>query len=306
MHLRRTPGAQRLIERVLLIAEAAADVGLDDADIRPGTAQRLTDDTADDVRDLRGGDDDDAAVFLIGVAAVILDMAVLHGGRIVPALDLDESRLGDRLGVIALADVRVLEDIVRIRLVEQRRAVLHRLLHVQHEGQLLILDLQRAHALHRRDLVLRDDDGDVVAVIAHVAVQKVAVRNVLMPRVHRPGVARRRKAVLRRIKAREHLHDAGDGFCRGRVDGSDKSVRDGGVLDARIQRAGRHPILVVFRASGDLVERIHADLALSYLVHRSSSLSSVLPWRSARKLIYIGFDFSTKSTECTAPCVILF
>ena len=37
--LRAAPGAQRLIQRVLLVAEAAADVRLDDADIAPRTAQ---------------------------------------------------------------------------------------------------------------------------------------------------------------------------------------------------------------------------------------------------------------------------
>ena len=35
-------------------------------------------------------------------------------------------------------------------------------------------------------------DRDVVAVVAHMAVQKIAVGHVLMPRVHRPGMARRR------------------------------------------------------------------------------------------------------------------
>ena len=49
--LRAAPGAQRLIQRVLLVAEAAADVWLDDADIAPRTAQGLSDDAAYDVRD---------------------------------------------------------------------------------------------------------------------------------------------------------------------------------------------------------------------------------------------------------------
>ena len=47
--LRGAPGAKRLIERVLLVAEAAADIGLDDLNICPGSSQRLTDDPADDV-----------------------------------------------------------------------------------------------------------------------------------------------------------------------------------------------------------------------------------------------------------------
>ena len=72
-----------------------------------------------------------------------------------------------------------------------------------------------------------------------MAVQKIAVGHVLMPRVHRPGMARRREAVLRHVEAGQHLHNAGDGLRRGLVDGFDKSVRDGGMFDARIERTGR-------------------------------------------------------------------
>ena len=50
------------------------------------------------------------------------------------------------------------------------RILFHRLLHVEHEGEFLIFDLERAHALHSRDLVLRDDGRNVIAVVAHVAV----------------------------------------------------------------------------------------------------------------------------------------
>ena len=85
---------------------------------------------------------------------------------------------------------------------ELRRAVLHGLLHVQHERQLLILHLNGPHGLHRRDLVLRDDRADIIAVIAHVPVQQMPVGHVLMVRVHRPRVARRGERTIRRVKAR--------------------------------------------------------------------------------------------------------
>ena len=218
VHLRRAPRAQRLIERILLVAKASADVGLDDADIRPRTPERLTDDAADDVRDLRGGHDDNAAIFLVSVAAVVFNVAVLHGGGVVPALDLDEAGLFDRLLIIALADIGVLQDIPREIFVDAGRVGLHGLLHVEHKREFLVFDLQRAHALHGRDLILRNDDRDVVAVVAHMAVQKIAVGHVLMPRVHRPGMARRREAVLRHVEAGQHLHNAGDGLRRGLVD----------------------------------------------------------------------------------------
>ena len=47
---------------------------------------------------------------------------------------------------------------------------LHRLLHIQHERQHVILDLERAHALHRGNLVFRNDDGDFISVVPHMPV----------------------------------------------------------------------------------------------------------------------------------------
>ena len=102
------PGTQRLIKGILLVAEAAADVRLDDADVRPRAAQRLPDDAADDVRDLRGAGQDEAAVFAVAEAAVIFDVAVLHGGRIVPALHLDQARLFDCLLIVAGDGLRMI------------------------------------------------------------------------------------------------------------------------------------------------------------------------------------------------------
>ena len=49
------PGAQGLIQGVLLVAEAAADIGLYHPDIAPGAAQGLAHHPADDVGNLGGG-----------------------------------------------------------------------------------------------------------------------------------------------------------------------------------------------------------------------------------------------------------
>ena len=266
-HLRAAPGAQRLIQGVLLVAEAAADVGLDDLNIRPGATQRLSHDPADDMGDLGGGHHHHAAVLLVGEAAVVLDVGVLHGGGVVPALHLDEPRLLDGGLIVALADVGVLEDVVGVSLVQLGRARLHGLLRVQHEGQLLVFHHQRADALHGGHLILGDDHGDIVAVVAHMAVQQIAVRHILMAGIHGPGMTRRGEAVLRHVEAGQHLHHALNGLRRGLVNGLDVAVGDGGVLDAGVQRARRHPILVIFRPPGSLVKGVHADLALSHLAH---------------------------------------
>lgn len=266
-HLRGAVGAQRLVQRILLVAEAAADIGLDDMDIRPRAAQCLSHYPADDMGDLGGGHHHDPAVLLIGEAAVVLDMAVLHGGGIVPALHLEQSRLLYGGLIIALAHIRVLQDIVGIVLVELGCAVLHGLLHIQHEGQLLILHLQRPHALHGGHLVLRDDHRHIVAPIPHMAVEQMAVGHVLMAGIHGPRVARRGEHDVRHIEAGDDLHHARDGLGSAGIHRLHKAVGDLRVLDAHIQRVLGHQILVILGASCGLVKGVHPDLALSYLTH---------------------------------------
>ena len=263
------PGAEGLVEGVLLVAEAAADVGLDDVDVCPGPAQGLAHHPADDVGDLGGAHHHDPAILLIGVAAVVLDVAVLDRGSLVPALDFDEPRLGNGLGVVALAHVRVLQDVAGAALVELGGVRLHGLLHVQHEGQLLILHLQRPDALHGGHLVLRDDHRHVVPVVADVPVQEVPVRHVLVSRVHGPGVARRGEGMLRHVEAGQDTDHAGDGLRRAGVHALHIAVGDGGVLDPDVERVLGHPVLVVFGAAGGLVIGVHPDLALAYDTHRA-------------------------------------
>ena len=265
--LRGAPRAKRLIQRILLVAKATADIGLDDADVAPRAAERLSHDAADDVRDLRGGDDRDAAVFLIGEAPVVFDVAVLHGGGVVPALHPDQARLLRSGLIVAFFHVRVLEDVVREVFVQLRRTRLHRLLRVEHERQFLVFDPQRAHALHGRDLVFRDDDGHIVSVIAHMPVEQMPVGHVLMARIHRPRMTRRWERMLRHVEAGQHLHHAVDLFGGGLVHGFDQPVRDLRVLDADIERLAGHQILIVFRSPGRLVKGVHAHLAFSDLCH---------------------------------------
>ena len=59
-HLGGEPGVEGLVQHLLLVAEAAADVGLDHPDGAPADAQGLADHPADDVGDLGGGDHRDA------------------------------------------------------------------------------------------------------------------------------------------------------------------------------------------------------------------------------------------------------
>ena len=217
--------------------------------------------------DLCGGHHRDAAVLLIGEAAVVLDVAVLHRGRLVPALHLDEARLPNGGLIVALLHIGVLEDVVGVGLVELGSAGLHGLLHIQHEGQLLVFHLQRPDALHGGHLVFCDDHRHVVAIVADVPVQQVAVRHVLMAGVHGPGVARRGERVLRHVETGQYLHHAGDLLRRRGVHRLDEAVGDGGVLDADIQCITGHEVLVVFGAAGGLIKGVYPHLGFSYFSH---------------------------------------
>ena len=115
---------------------------------------------------------------------MVFNVAVLHGGGVVPALDLDEAGLFDRLLIIALADIGMLQDIPREIFVDAGRVGLHGLLHVEHERQFLVFDLNGAYGLHSRNLILGDNSAHIIAIIAHMLVQQVPVGNILMRRGH--------------------------------------------------------------------------------------------------------------------------
>ena len=161
---------------------------------------------------------------------------------------------------------------------------LHRFLHVQHERQHVVLDLQSAHALHRRDLVFRDDDGDLVPIVAHVPVQQMPVGNVLMAGVHRPRVTGRREGDVRHVEAGQHLDHALDGLSRRGVDRLDVAMGNFRVLDPRIERARRHPVFVIFGSAGRFVKRVDTNLAFAYDAHTLTS--NFLSHRCARAAFF--------------------
>ena len=220
-------------------------------------------------------------------------MAVLYGGRLIPALDLDKAGLLYSLGVVALLNGGVLEYVIRAAIVELWGAVLHGLLCIQHERQLFIFHLDGANGLHRRDLIFRNDRAHIVAVVAHMPVQQIAVGDVLMSGVHRPRVARRRERDIRNVEAGEDLHHTLDLFRLAQIDRLHEAVRNCRVLDAHIQRIRRHQILIIFCSAGRLVKGVHTDFAVSYDAHCVPSIicvscfSSVLPVFPEETTLYL-------------------
>ena len=223
------PAAEGLVEGVLLVAEAAADIGLDDADGTPGHADGLTHRAAHDVGDLGGGDDDGLAGLLIGVADEVFDVAVLDRGGGVPLVDADEARLLAGFLIVAFANGGVLQDVVGEFLVDAGLPLLHGFDGVQDEGQLLILHLHQPGRLGTGHLVFGHHRSHVVAIVAHVSVEQKPIRHVLMGLFHGPGVPGRGEGDIGHVEAGEypydprHLHGFGD------VHGFHKPVGNGGA-----------------------------------------------------------------------------
>ena len=166
------PGAEGLVQGVLLVAEAAADVGFDDADGAPGHPDGLAHRAAHDMGDLGGGHHHGLARLLIGVADKVFDVAMLHRGRSVPLVDTDEALLFPGFLIVAVADGGVLQDVVGEGIVELGLAILHGLDGVQHEGQRLVFHLHKPGGLSAGHLVFRHHRRHVVAVVANVLVQQ--------------------------------------------------------------------------------------------------------------------------------------
>lgn len=105
-----------------------------------------------------------------------LDMTVLHHRGVIPAVDLDQARLLDRFLKMLIVDPRVGQDVIRMLVVDGMLCLADGFLHIQNKRVFLILDLYRPHALHCRDFVLRDDDGNIVTIIPDVGVEQLPVR----------------------------------------------------------------------------------------------------------------------------------
>ena len=280
-HLGGEPGVEGLVEHLLLVAEAAADVGLDHPDGAPADAQGLTDHPADDVGDLGGGDHHDAAPLHVGEGDRVFDVAVLHLLGLVVPLELAEFGAGQHVlhglkfpAPDGGAEIHPGQHVVRVLLVDGGEAVGHGPLRLQRHGILLVLHPDQLEGLMGGDQILRHHGGDVVPVDAHPAVEQLPVCHVLVGRLHAPGVAGGGVLDVRHVKAGEHLHHPGQGLGLGDVHGFHPAVGDGAVEHRRLQHGMGAEVVGILGAAGDLVGRVHAGDASSDF-HKKARLLSV-------------------------------
>ncbi len=233
---------------ILLVAETAPDEGLDHPHGRPRDIQRLPDHAAADVRNLRRADHDDVAhVVHVGVGRLVFQMAMLHGGRAVLALD-DEIGFGQGLFQPAVDFERVLFEEVALRIdggLDERGVRRKGAFRRGHDGQRIVTYLDQRGGLARRQLVASHHHGHLVAVIAHVARQKLPVGHIPARGVHRIGVPGGGKEAVRHVVGGEDRLHAGQRQGFGRVDGRNHAVRDAAAHKDGVPHPGEAQIVGV-------------------------------------------------------------
>ena len=253
-----------------LAAEAAADLRRGDADLRRLDAEDVGGVVADHELALAGAPDLDLAVLgIFGDRGVRLNIALMDrlGG---------EGAFDGRVGVReALADIAEFEfhalgDVGRALgrrshpfgeqiVMEDRRVLGHRLLHVDDVGQRLVGDLDELGGAARGGGARRGDGGDGVTVIEgliarHDVGGQVAEIDLRLAGGEELGAVERGEIGRGddRLDARRRL-----GFRR--VDGEDAGMRVRAAHHRAVQHAGKVEVGAEARAPGDLVDAVGAN-----------------------------------------------
>ncbi len=180
-----------------------------------------------------------------GAAVVVADRAVrVHRHRRSSAASSSSActvRSASRERPVDLAEREraLVGDVRPQRLVHERRALLARRERVEHDGQLLVVDLDQVAGVLGDVAVLGDHGRDGLAVVAH-----------LLDRDHvlddRAGAERRqRRRVLGDVLAGDDANDAGQRLGRRRVDRDDLRVRVRAAHDRRVRHAGQLDVVEV-------------------------------------------------------------
>ena len=110
-------GIQRLIQDILLVAEATADIRLDNPYLSPIDTERLSAHAAANMRQLRGRHHDNLSALHIGIRAGIFNMAVRNRRDRIIAFKHDRIGIIRRFLILAHAKHRMLQHIARERFV---------------------------------------------------------------------------------------------------------------------------------------------------------------------------------------------
>jgi hypothetical protein len=138
-------------------------------------------------------------------------------------------------------------------LVDDRRAVLQRLLDVEHRRQVHVVDPHGGGARERGGLGLGDDRDDRLAEVAHL----VHGQDRLVVRLDLDQL-QRRVQVVRDVGPGEDSHHARHRERGGRVDTREPGVVTGRPVHLEVQQAAGADVLEELRTSGDVAEGIRS------------------------------------------------
>ena len=239
-------------------AEAAADIGRDDAQLVLGRdADEGRQHEARDMRVLAGGEQRQ----IIRARIIFADRrARLH--RVGDQPVVDEVELGDvfgrgerRIGGGLVAKVPVVDGVVGGHFVDLRGARLGDGAKIHRRRQNAVIDDDFLRRLARLRISIGDDDGDVIADIAHLALRQHGMR----PGLHRrtvlgmdhPAADEAADLVGGDVLAGEHGDDAGGGERGGRVDSVDRRMGVGRAQEMRISLSGAIDVIDITSLAGD-------------------------------------------------------
>ena len=254
------PCGQGFDQNVLLVAEAAAHVGLDDADTRPGNAQRLTAHAAHDVGDLGGADHRDFLSFHVRERVHGFHVTVLHSGHaVMPGHDDRAGCRGSLIkGAVSQMELGMHDHIARLFLVQTGRAGCHRLIGCGQCRQGFNICLDQPRRTLGADTVTGNHNRNLIAPHADMRVEQLAVTDVLMGRNGRPRVSGGRELNVGHVETGENAHNAGDGLRLGEIKAAHPAACDRCTHDLRDVGVRGDQIGGVFCLSGDFCERIYA------------------------------------------------
>ena len=277
---------------VVLTAEAAADRRLDHAHAIHRQANVRRDLTPIAKRILRGRDDgQDAEVVDVRQPGLRLHRHVVHRLRPVGLLD-DDVRLREAFGDVALADGRVLEEVVVA--VDERRVRRQRGLDREHARQRLVVDddaFDRGLGLF---LGFRGDERDRVAHAAHLALREYAlIENGDAVQVG-PG----------HVLVREHGVHPRHGQCGARVDPLDQRVRVRAPQNLPVEHPGHRHVAGVLELARGLLPGIEARRRRADQTFGRAGFDGC-----AHAILRIGAGSVVASTsraaDCTAAMILL-
>ena len=227
---------------VQLRAEAAADVGRDDADLRLGDAEHDGGEDAQDVRHLRRRPERQLVHEGLREAGARFDR-VRDQPVLAEAAAHGRGRPGEQLVDLAGVELPRVAAVRAELVVDERRAVGERGFRVDDRVERLVVDGDELGRVLRRCARVGNDDSDRVALVARLVGRERAVHRRGRVLGREPGGRKRSLPVVREVGSGEHRDDAFGRSGLRRVDALDGRVRVRAADDGHVDRPRKRHVV---------------------------------------------------------------